>query len=101
MSNGYQRFSVFPKQMADYFHLFHIRTLQFEQHRQVLLFLHLFRDYQIQVGGDLILLVKLLLRSEEHTSELQSRFDLVCRLLLEKKNKPSATIPSIRRSAGE
>src|SRR5699024_12401496 len=27
------------------------------------------------------------LRSEEHTSELQSRFDLVCRLLLEKKNK--------------
>src|SRR5699024_12633106 len=28
-----------------------------------------------------------LYRSEEHTSELQSRFDLVCRLLLEKKNK--------------
>src|SRR5699024_11870390 len=28
-----------------------------------------------------------LLRSEEHTSELQSRFDLVCRLLLEKKKK--------------
>src|SRR5699024_12394346 len=27
------------------------------------------------------------LRSEEHTSELQSRFDLVCRLLLEKKNR--------------
>src|SRR5207249_8309607 len=27
-------------------------------------------------------------RSEEHTSELQSRFDLVCRLLLEKKNLP-------------
>src|SRR5699024_12196645 len=26
-------------------------------------------------------------RSEEHTSELQSRFDLVCRLLLEKKKK--------------
>src|SRR5699024_11407025 len=28
----------------------------------------------------------LIIRSEEHTSELQSRFDLVCRLLLEKKN---------------
>src|SRR5699024_11362106 len=29
-------------------------------------------------------------RSEEHTSELQSRFDLVCRLLLAKKNtKPT------------
>src|SRR5438105_6510918 len=27
------------------------------------------------------------LRSEEHTSELQSRVDLVCRLLLEKKKK--------------
>src|SRR5207249_10666639 len=31
-------------------------------------------------------------RSEEHTSELQSRFDLVCRLLLEKKKKTSRTI---------
>src|SRR5699024_12217639 len=33
-------------------------------------------DYAIETG-----------RSEEHTSELQSRFDLVCRLLLEKKKK--------------
>src|SRR5438067_3631861 len=32
------------------------------------------------------------LRSEEHTSELQSRFDLVCRLLLEKKKKNILTI---------
>src|SRR5699024_11877599 len=30
-------------------------------------------------------------RSEEHTSELQSRFDLVCRLLLEKKKKKQST----------
>src|SRR5438309_7783154 len=29
----------------------------------------------------------ILYRSEEHTSELQSQFHLVCRLLLEKKNK--------------
>src|SRR5699024_12494260 len=28
-------------------------------------------------------------RSEEHTSELQSRFDLVCRLLLEKNKHPA------------
>src|SRR5699024_12824174 len=35
--------------------------------------------------ADLILVMKD--RSEEHTSELQSRFDLVCRLLLEKKIK--------------
>src|SRR5207249_8423261 len=36
-------------------------------------------------------------RSEEHTSELQSRFDLVCRLLLEKKYYtypiPNAQLP--------
>src|SRR5687768_17825415 len=31
-------------------------------------------------------------RSEEHTSELQSRLHLVCRLLLEKKNKICSTI---------
>src|SRR6266849_9258796 len=31
-------------------------------------------------------------RSEEHTSELQSRVDLVCRLLLEKKKKKIKTI---------
>src|SRR5438034_5465298 len=30
-------------------------------------------------------------RSEEHTSELQSHSDLVCRLLLEKKKTPSCT----------
>src|SRR5699024_12233350 len=34
------------------------------------------------------------LRSEEHTSELQSRFELVCRLLLEKKDASTSTTPS-------
>src|SRR6266498_4702254 len=34
------------------------------------------------------------LRSEEHTSELQSRPHLVCRLLLEKKNRSSLPAPS-------
>src|SRR5699024_11480038 len=38
-------------------------------------------------------------RSEEHTSELQSRFELVCRLLLEKKNKQNETKRS--KQAGE
>src|SRR5206468_6059928 len=33
-------------------------------------------------------------RSEEHTSELQSRSDLVCRLLLEKKKKNNTTLSS-------
>ena len=31
-------------------------------------------------------------RSEEHTSELQSRLHLVCRLLLEKKNTPGVRV---------
>src|SRR5437867_5131558 len=34
-------------------------------------------------------------RSEEHTSELQSPYDLVCRLLLEKKKYP---VPVVRRT---
>src|SRR2546422_6462646 len=45
-------------------------------------------------------------RSEEHTSELQSRLHLVCRLLLEKKNNtkqnctsPTLSIPASSRSA--
>src|SRR5437867_7293188 len=55
--------------------------------------------------------VQALVRSEEHTSELQSPYDLVCRLLLEKKNSgkrttvcaqsppsPAAVRPSIHRN---
>src|SRR5699024_12115308 len=49
---------------------------------------------KIQIGDDVVDATTLgrldearrRLRSEEHTSELQSRFDLVCRLLLEKTN---------------
>src|SRR2546430_11626315 len=35
-------------------------------------------------------------RSEEHTSELQSQSNLVCRLLLEKKKRPHSTSPAMR-----
>src|SRR2546428_10327022 len=38
-------------------------------------------------------------RSEEHTSELQSRSDLVCRLLLEKKKHSSLSAHSITSAA--
>src|SRR5699024_11732669 len=38
---------------------------------------HFFNIFELEIHSS---------RSEEHTSELQSRFDLVCRLLLEKKN---------------
>src|SRR3989449_3387914 len=45
-------------------------------------------------------------RSEEHTSELQSRLHLVCRLLLEKKKRPDSAgpltpiQPALDRAAG-
>src|SRR2546422_6391360 len=40
-------------------------------------------------------------RSEEHTSELQSRLHLVCRLLLEKKKKQrQTTLERYRKTAG-
>src|SRR5690242_21327251 len=38
-------------------------------------------------------------RSEEHTSELQSHVNLVCRLLLEKKKRPSPAPARLKRSA--
>src|SRR5689334_24403426 len=37
-------------------------------------------------------------RSEEHTSELQSQFHLVCRLLLEKKKKQKNHISNLQTS---
>src|SRR2546430_3165833 len=40
-------------------------------------------------------------RSEEHTSELQSQSNLVCRLLLEKKKKTRTTPPATRAVAQE
>src|SRR3712207_7186668 len=42
-------------------------------------------DKRGHVGRDGVVTVTVLVRSEEHTSELQSRQYLVCRLLLEKK----------------
>src|SRR5699024_11339018 len=48
-----------------------------------------YEDELDKVKGDI--------RSEEHTSELQSRFDLVCRLLLEKK-KMKCWVSVINRS---
>src|SRR3712207_6867663 len=41
----------------------------------------------LRVVNDVIVVLAEVRRSEEHTSELQSRQYLVCRLLLEKKNK--------------
>src|SRR2546422_6768060 len=43
--------------------------------------------HRAQLSMRTSLLIGLALRSEEHTSELQSRLHLVCRLLLEKKKQ--------------
>src|SRR2546422_8250995 len=45
----------------------------------------------IPVGGHTAVALACTKRSEEHTSELQSRLHLVCRLLLEKKKKKKST----------
>ena len=47
--------------------------------------MHVITD--LDVGGAERMLVSYLTRSEEHTSELQSHLNIVCRLLLEKKKK--------------
>src|SRR3712207_8743346 len=59
-----------PERVAAYFALSCERAYQAEIRRGCL--------HGLRQGG----------RSEEHTSELQSRHYLVCRLLLEKKNRP-------------
>src|SRR5438105_14579645 len=48
---------------------------------------HFLRLYELLLQPPPVRLVLEHQRSEEHTSELQSRVDLVCRLLLEKKKK--------------
>src|SRR5699024_11121903 len=49
--------------------------------------LRIFEDRVRNYIGQYIVKMEGIDRSEEHTSELQSRFDLVCRLLLEKKKR--------------
>src|SRR5689334_24163990 len=57
--------------------------------RQLVLLAHLRQDFLDQKAGvaiaQRVVLEATVERSEEHTSELQSQFHLVCRLLLEKK----------------
>src|SRR5690349_16638249 len=57
----------------------------------------LFHNPASSAGHPLAVLQPLPFRSEEHTSELQSRRDLVCRLLLEKKKKTKTTWPRLLR----
>src|SRR2546429_6775116 len=67
-------------------------------HRDVLVHANLdvrqFRNIHAQ--GSRIIANEADLRSEEHTSELQSRLHLVCRLLLEKKKRISIACQAVR-----
>src|SRR5204862_7229095 len=56
------------------------------------------RDHRVPLEMCLTSNIQTRARSEEHTSELQSRRDLVCRLLLEKKKKGHVRVSSARRS---
>src|SRR3712207_6886723 len=64
-----------------------------------------FQEFWVDAGrldgghlvGHAVILIAGWVRSEEHTSELQSRQYLVCRLLLEKKKKASVTRMCCRR----
>src|SRR5688572_2315838 len=58
------------------------------------------RSYRLRLSIWVLLAVVVAGRSEEHTSELQSQSNLVCRLLLEKKNPDqNATTPQAKGSA--
>src|SRR5687768_18003519 len=59
---------------------------------------HLRHDRAVGADCRRSLLLRSASRSEEHTSELQSRLHLVCRLLLEKKKKKNNNTPIIHKT---
>src|SRR5438105_8450377 len=64
----------------------------------------LFRSHLARFEPDLhpaVLCHRRQLRSEEHTSELQSRVDLVCRLLLEKKKKKKKETTKVNKNESQ
>src|SRR5438874_6270306 len=65
----------------------HNKFLQFDDVKK-------FTDYALATAPP----VPTYYRSEEHTSELQSRRDLVCRLLLEKKKKKKKNINQVKKN---
>src|SRR2546427_3107513 len=77
------RSTLFP-----YTTLFRSRHVLFEKHQ-----LPVLKRTKTGASTDYDVLEQLAARSEEHTSELQSQSNLVCRLLLEKKNEPCLVIP--------
>src|SRR5688572_31312283 len=54
-------------------------------------------EYALEYGTDALEMHHDAVRSEEHTSELQSQSNLVCRLLLEKKKKKKNNIKNVKK----
>src|SRR5699024_12134539 len=89
------------------FHLFHVTKVKLYQRSLFQIYVscnHSFLVYPYYFLGniscnylyfELLCLIIVKFRSEEHTSELQSRFDLVCRLLLEKNNTTYISLVSM------
>src|SRR5437868_1833103 len=82
------RIQIFARDLQNNLLNFHARL--FVLRLKVVVLIVKFFIGNLQLGAGLVLIDE---RSEEHTSELQSRFDLVCRLLL-----ASPSSPSIRHS---
>src|SRR5690625_5932342 len=70
-----------------YYYCAHRNLHSFPTRRSSDLMEHISENEKIVVGLDIGTTKVCAVRSEEHTSELQSRGHLVCRLLLEKKKK--------------
>src|SRR5256884_2414564 len=94
-----ERYTPHPKELQHYGTVAHVsialdasvRGISAENLNQLLVdtmtLRDLYKKHHWQVSGPTFYQLHLLFdRSEEHTSELQSRLHLVCRLLLEKKN---------------
>src|SRR5699024_12168998 len=86
-SSLYIRISI-PPLVITSFYLYYIFFCLFRQLRKCMkFFVYFYPNCINKVDIKNISLFCRFKRSEEHTSELQSRFVLVCRLLLERKNK--------------
>src|SRR3712207_6936437 len=68
-------------------------TTIFEKWQQLIVRLHVLYVLKQEWNGEKLWQNKMVSRSEEHTSELQSRQYLVCRLLLEKKKTNNTPRP--------
>src|SRR6266567_7771786 len=83
-----------------FFHFFFFLMIRRPPRSTLFPYTTLFRSYRRHAGTihrNLDPLLGAAVRSEEHTSELQSQSNLVCRLLLEKKKKKNHMLLSINK----